>query len=459
MDSTVTIDGTIKTATQAAARLQNQGKLDEACAVLEPHCQPPFASLTDDQLLAIYRLADIYLDQERLKESEALITAALAHADPVHEGDLRLLLSQIFEKRGHTRKAAAERERVAALEPLIPEEIVRVLLRRHRLNLEKDYEEVYKTTVELLALAKTTKTLNEGGIQCNLAWSAYQTGRYDDAWRLATQGGAHPSAEIGAKTDALRLKATIAVPQGSFPQALELLAEAFTLARRGASHAHIGALLATTCSALLLLGRVTETRQLILEAQERFTLPSLSELLVQCALVEGDLAGAEALLPKKDFLLTRALIALDREDYPVALKCLESLLGEPHTEINVLSYRLLRTITLARLGRRDEAEAERAALAACISESMPRAILCQQQRMQAHLAEIDNDPVAAVGFWKQVLRWEPYPINQPSNWVKLGDAYARQSEAAAARFAWERAAAQPVESIWVRRANERLELD
>jgi tetratricopeptide (TPR) repeat protein len=453
------MDSTVKTANQAAVRLQNQGKLDEACVVLEPHCQPPFTSLTDDQQLAIYQLADIYFDQERLKESEALITAALVHADPVHEGDLRLLLSQIFDKRGHTRKAAAERERVAALEPQIPEDIVRLLLRRNRLNLEKDYEEAYKTTAELLALAKTNKTLNEGEIQCVLAWSAYQIGRYDDAWRLATQGGAHPSSSIGAKTDALRLKASIALPQGSFPQALELLASAFPLARRGASYAHIGALLTTTCNTLLLLGRVTETRQLILEAQERFMLPGLSEILAQCELAQGDPNAAEAVLPKKGSQLIPALIALDREDYVTALKCFDAHLSEPHNETARLSCRLLRTSTLGKLGRREEAEAERAALAACISERMPRLTLCQQQRMQAHLAEVDNDAVAAVGFWKQVLRLEPFPVNQPSNWVRLGDAYARQGEAAAARFAWERAAAQPVESIWVRRANERLELD
>jgi hypothetical protein len=40
----------------------------------------------------------------------------------------------------------------------------------------------------------------------------------------------------------------------------------------------------------------------------------------------------------------------------------------------------------------------------------------------------------------------------------LGDLYAKHSESVAARFAWERAAAQPVESVWVRRAQERLEL-
>lgn len=452
------MDSTVKTATQAAARLQNQGKLDEACVVLEPHCQPPFASPTDDQLLAIYRLADIYFDQERLKESEALIAAALVSADPVHEGDLRLLLSQIFEKRGHTRKAAAERERVAALESQIPEELVRVLLRRNRLNLERDFEEAYKTTVELLALAKTEKTLNEGGLLGALAWSAHQTGRNDDAWRLATQCGAHPSADSGTKTDALRLKATIAIPQGSFLQALELLGSAFALGRRGASPAHIGALLTTTCSVLLLLGRVTEARQLALEAQERLVLPGLEELLVQCSLVEGELAGAEALLPKRGFLLTRALIALEGEDFASALKALETLLSEPHTKTNQLSYRMLRVISLGKLGRKDDAEAERATLAPCITESLPRAIQSEYQRMQAYLAEIEDDTVAAVGYWKQVLRWEPYPVNQPSNWVRLGDAYARQGETAAARFAWERAAAQPVESIWVRRANERLEL-
>ncbi|WP_309707471.1 tetratricopeptide repeat protein [Armatimonas sp.] len=456
---------TLKTAYSAAQRLSHAGKLEEAIALLEPFLALPYAELDDTLQNALILSVTLKLQCEQLGESEKRLEAALGLATPTQEVELHLLRSKIFDFRGHNRKAATEREKAVTVAEAL-DEPTRLLIGVLKYQQEGDFETVYKTAIEAMAVGgKSWPQIAR--LQYFTAFAAYNRGRYDDARQWISKTLVHPQSTAIQKTECLRLRALCAGLEGNYAEALEQLQSAANFARIGADWSTAVELTLALGESLLLLGRCTDAQELMGELEQRFprTQAKVEALRARIALERGDLAATEAHLTNArhasrkhdDNFYVSAMLAQERGDYPEALRILESALRQMKAPAGLNQTKCLRAPLLWRCGKPEEAETEARLLREQFSESAPR----QHQRttlaMEAELAYLKEDWVSGIAAWKQVLRLEPHPVNLPEDWTLLGDGYAKQGESAAALFAWQRAAAQPVESIWVRRAKERLE--
>ncbi|WP_395144619.1 hypothetical protein [Armatimonas sp.] len=461
---------TLTAAYAAAARLSHAGKLEEALVLLEPHLSAPNTDAdikpSDEFHSALLLLASLDLDLERLSASEKLLSAALSTATPAQAVDLHLLRGNLYDARGHVRKAATER--AAALQAAKSlDEPIRLLVQVLCSQASNDFEAVYKLALEGIAVGSTSHPHQVVRFQHLAAFAAYNIGRYEDALLWVTKTIVHPQATRSQQTDCLRLKSLCVSLEGRHDEGLEHLKAATYIARTGASWEYATHLALDTARRLLLLGRLTDADDLAQEVLVRFptTIREISLLRATIALTRGELGKAHEALDMATRSSKRRgdrellIFALAREEghYPEALSALESLLQHTTCAPLVYQLRLQRSPVLWQCGQTSEAEKEQAELTSQFTESLPREIQAAFYRMEAKLSYLREDWVAGIVKWKQVLRLEPHPVNQPENWTLLGDGYAQLGESAAAHFAWDRAAAQPVESIWVRRAKERLE--
>jgi tetratricopeptide (TPR) repeat protein len=449
-----------------AQRLSDLGKLDKAIALLEPHLCPPFTELDDLHCSALFALTGLYLSVERYKEGEALVKAALTVAGPEHHSDLYRRLSHFYEARGHTQKASEMREKTAQAEELLTDPGSRAFARVIRLSQEHNPDATYASALQALEALPEDRVAVPWMLAMAAA-TAFDAGRDSDAWSWASKALVHKNANADHKTDAMRIKALVLGVQGRSDESLDRLKEATYLARQGADWHTVAQIALQTARNLLLRGRVGLAEELTRDVAA--TLPyararALSQL-VTCACVRGALDEAEALMKEaiaathKRATTLSAQISLDsaREDYPQTLKHTNEQLRSLGGRGKYLT-RVGRVSTLWRAGQETKALEEAAELRAQRWESASQEQQAALARMEARLASLQEDWQTGVAQWKNVLRLEPHPINQPENWVMLGDCYGKLGENSAARFAWERAAALPAESIWVRRANERLEL-
>ncbi|MBB6051984.1 tetratricopeptide repeat protein [Armatimonas rosea] len=449
-----------------AQRLSDLGKLDKAIALLEPHLCPPFTALNDLQCSALFTLSGLYLTVERFNEGEALVKAALTVASPEHHSDLYRRLSHFYEARGHTQKAAEMREKTAQAEELLTDPGSRAFARVIRLSQEHDPDRTYAATLEALEALPDDRVAVPGMLAMAAA-SAFDSGRDSDAWSWASKALVHRNATADHKTDAMRIKALVFGVQGRSDEALDRLKEATYLARQGADWHSVVQVALQTSRGLLLRGRVGLAEELAREVEDAlpYARARALSLRVTCACVRGAHDEADALLEeaiaatRKRATTLAARISLDlaREDYQQALKHTNEQLRALGGRGKYLT-RLGRVSILWHMGQEAKAQEEATELRAQGGESASQEQRAALARMEARLASLQGDWQTGAAQWKNVLRLEPHPINQPENWVMLGDCYGKLGESSAARFAWERAAALPVESIWVRRANERLEL-
>lgn len=463
---------TLTAAYAAAARLSHAGKLEEALVLLEPHFSALDANAnfnvkpSEESHSALLLLASLYLDLERLSASEKLLSAALSTATPAQAVDLHLLRGNLYDARGHVRKAATER--VAALQAAQSlDEPTRLLVQVLCSQANNDFDAAYKLALEGIAVGSTTHPHQVVRFQHLAAFAAYNIGRYEDALLWVTKTIVHPQATRSQQTDCLRLKSLCVSLEGRHDEGLEHLKAATYIARTGVSWEYATHLALDTARRLLLLGRLTDADELAAEVLAHFptTNREVSLLRANIALTRGELGKAHTALDtatrpsKRPGSRELLIVALAREEgrYPEALSELENLIQHATCAPLLYQLRLQRSPVLWQCGQTSEAEQEQAELTSQFTESLPREIQAAFYRMEAKLAYLREDWAAGIVKWKQVLRLEPHPINQPDNWTLLGDGYAQLGESAAAHFAWDRAAAQPVESIWVRRAKERLE--
>lgn len=451
----------------AAERLSHQGKLLEAIALLEPQLSLPLTEHKETQHSALLLLASLYLYQERLEVCEKLLKAALAVATPTQSLDIHLLRARVYDFRGHVHKARGEWEKALSLAQTIDEPtylLVKILCLREN----HTFDEAYQTALEAITRGSATHPQYVARLYYLAAFAAYSSGRYRDALQWATKTIPHPQASASQKTDCLRLKSLCSSQEGNHEEGLEQLKAATYLARTGASWDSAVNLALSTAERLVLLGQLTDAEALCEEIVRRFpTVAPLTAILKgNCALLRGELAQArEALITARKHTKRRgthelltASLAREEGRYPEALQEIEALRAQGSAGPEVYLLRFLHVLVLWQCEKYSEAEQERAALTQEVSEDFPREIRTRFLQMEARLAYLREDWSAGIGAWKQVLRLEPHPIHQPENWAQLGDGYAQLGESDAARFAWEKAAAQPVESVWVRRAKERLEL-
>ncbi len=455
----------LKTVLADAVRLSHVGKLEEAIALLEPHVPLPTEALSEAQTNAIFFLCYLYLTTHQLRTGEKLLDAALALSTS-DSAALHRRRAHFYQARGHHRKAEAAWKKVEEAEAAQPDPTLRAYSRVLRLH-ETHSDETANAIDEALAIVPKDRQI-VSQLHLLAASTSFDRGRYDDAWKWAGKTIGHTSATPTERTEAMRVKGLIASLQGSHFEALDRLKEATFLARTGADWYTAAQLALTIATNLLLVGRITDAEVLSNEISTCFPLFATRVSLFQanCALERGAFTEAVAALKlaeakNKDFRngelrRCQALIAQERGDYSLALENFDGYL-QLATAKNRHLARYLRLVALWQVGKHSEVETEWEILKTTFSESESRQLQMLHYRTEGRLAYLREDWTAGVVAWKQALRVQPHPVNLPEDWTLLGDGYAKQGESAAARFAWQRAAAQPGESIWVRRAKDRLE--
>jgi tetratricopeptide (TPR) repeat protein len=460
------MENNVLLAAQAAAeRLQHQGKLSEAIALLEPLVRPPFTSLSEPLGDAVFTLSSLYLLTEQWREGERLLETALPLAAATQRTDLHRCRSQFYDARGHHKKAATERQHAAEAETSLDDAGVRAFSRALRLSAEHDPEATYQAALEALEQLPKDRAVIPLVLSI-AAFSAFDAGRDEDVVGLAGKLLTHTHSRPDEHAVALQLKGMRHRLRGEHALSLERFQEATYLVRQGADWQTATELTGEIARSLLVLGQVRAAEQLIEALLEHFPYraEAAHSFLVVSACLRGELAlaqerlqSAEASTKSRSRLAeARTALALETQSFPEAL----TYLNEQRRGcggIAALRVRVSRVPVLWQVGKQEEALKEQEELTALSSESLSRELQAGLRRMEARLAYLIEDWSSGVAAWKHVLRLEPYPVNLPESWTLLGDGYVAQGEAAAARFAWERAAAQPVESVWVRRAKERLE--
>lgn len=455
----------LKTLLADAERLSHAGKLEEAIALLEPHVPLPTTPLSEAQSKALTFLTSLYLTTHQLRAGEKLLDAALA-LPPSDAAALHRQRAHFYQARGHHRKAEAEWKKVEEAEAAQPDPALRAYSRVLRLQ-ETHSDETANAIDEALAIVPKDRQLVSQLLLLG-ALTDFNRGRYDDALKWAGKTIGHIGATATEQTDALRIKGLIASLQGNHLEALDRLKEATFLARTGAHWLSAAQLALTVATNLLLVGRVADAEALSNELSKRFPRFAVEVLLFQavCALERGEFTeavGALELAEAKnqnhhqvELRRCQGLIAQERGNFPLALQHFDEHLKLATGKVRHFA-RYQRLPALWQTGKQSEVEKEWEILTASFSESESRTLQMTHYRTEGRLAYLRGDWPGGVAAWKQALRVQPHPINLPEDWTLLGDGYAKQGESAAARFAWQRAATQPVESVWMRRAKDRLE--
>ena len=453
----------ISTALATSQKLSHAGKLEEAIAVLEPHVPLPTMPLSEVQTNAFFFLSSLYLTTRQLRAGEKLLDAALT-LTTFDNASLHRRRAHFYQARGHNRKAEAEWKKVEEAEATQSDLALRAYSRVLRLH-ETHSDETANAIDEALAIVPKDRQI-VSQLHLLAASTAFDRGHYDDAWKWASQTISRTSTGATDQTDAMRLKGLIASLQGNHLEALDRLKDATFLARTGAHWLTTGKLALTVAQQLIFLGRITDAETLSNEVSERYPLLAADALLLQatCALERGEQNEAKAALELAETKHAVATVldlgyawwAGEQGDFAQSLHHRDRYLKQSHGKARHAG-RYQRLPALWQGGKQGEVEKEWEVLAATFSEGESRELQMLHYRTEGRLAYLREDWGAGIAAWKQALRVQPHPVNLPEDWTLLGDGYAKQGESAAARFAWQRAAAQPVESVWVRRAKDRLE--
>lgn len=451
----------------AAKRLNDAGKLDDAIALLEPLLPLSTEPLAEEQSDALFLLCSLYHATHQLRKGEKLLDAALALLAPDQDlASFYRLRALFYEARGHRNKAVAEWKKAEEAEEGCSDPILRAYARVLRLQAMNSEQALAATQEALEIVPKDRQVVSQ--LHLIAADCAFTSGDGDEAWKWASKTVSHRSATASERTRGMQIKGQVALQNGNHLEALERLNEATLLARTGADWLSAGQLALTTARYLLLLGRIADAEALANETSARFPLltSDVLILLVHAACERGDLTEAEAALelaeakskgePQAGLALASALIASEKGDHDRALSSLEKALAQSHGQTKkLLSYQRLPLLWLA--GKKAQAVSGWEQLQGTLSTTASREQQMVYYRAEGRLAYLQESWTGGIAAWKQVLRVQPFPLHLAEDWTQLGDGYAEQGESAAARFAWEKAAAQPVESIWVRRAKDRLE--
>jgi len=438
-----------------ANRLIRAGKYDDALVLLEPRRA---------ELNVALGMASLYFQMGRFTDAEHLLNEALETAPDERQADVCRQLAQVLDARGHTRKAADARTLAAEAEALIPDPNLRMVTTLQRLS--QSHDPLAALTAAEAALKTELAPVVALEAQQLAMVSAYNAERYDDCFFWATKTFGHSQASAAVRVLCLKLKGLLAAMQGNHGDALKRFEEATYLARTGGDWVCATGLTTTLCSLLMLQGRATDAIALAQEVIPRFPYGhgDAFTAIADAELIRGNYeAAAEALEWAESATRHRvptvaARLALAQDRYDEASELYTSLIRKTDATGVRRHYRRQLTLCLWHLGRHAEAEQERIALATEYSERQTREEQAGYWELEAMLAFLKGDWAASLTAWKQVLRLAPHPISIPEAWVGIGDCYGKQGETDAARFAWQKAAACRVESVWVRRANDRLEL-
>lgn len=438
-----------------ANRLIRAGKYDDALVLLAPRRA---------ELNIALGIANLYVQMGRFTDAEHLLNEALETAPDERQADVCRQLAQVLDARGHTRKAADARALSAEAESLIPDPNLKTLATLQRLSQSHDPLAALAAAEAALKTALSPMVTLEA--QHLAMVSAYNGECYEDCFFWATKTFGHSQASAAVRVLCLKLKGLLAAMQGKQGDALKRFEEATYLARAGGDWLCATGLTTTLCSLLMFQGRATDAIALAQEVIARFPYGhgDAFATIAEAELIRGNYGAAQEALEEAESAARHRLptvaahLALAQDRYDEASELYKSLIRKTDAPSVRRHYRRQLTLCLWHLGNHDDAEQERTALTAEYSERQTREEQASYWDIEATLAFLKGDFTASLAAWKQVLRLAPHPVSVPEAWVGIGDCYGKQGETDAARFAWQKAAACRVESVWVRRANDRLEL-